>query len=136
PDAPFDDNQLRWDRVQNKSNYDAVSQSIMAQADGHTWLVEYADKPNLYTSNRGSGGYYPSYGYGGVNPSLADTYYGQCKTAGSSFGGSSSGSSGSTFTPCPQGSGTNTPPPPPPPPTFPPPVPPTTDGGLDGSIAD
>jgi hypothetical protein len=137
PDAPFDDNQLRWDRIANKSNYDAISQSIMAQANGHTWLVEYADKPNLYTTRQTSPGYYPPsyYGYGGGNPGLADTYYGQCRTAGSSFPSSSSGSSGtsgSTFTPCPQGSSTDTPPPPPPP--FHPPPPPASDGGNDGGL--
>jgi hypothetical protein len=134
PDALIDDDALRWDRVQNKSNYEELSRELMAQNDGRTWLVEYADRPSLYSASRAGYAQQPAAPYyggrGAANPGLADAYFGLCRTSSSSgsFGGSSGGSSGSGgFTPCPNGAdaGVST-------------TPPSTldDGGSDAGDAD
>ncbi len=102
----FDDDRLRWDRYAGKSNYEEISQELMAADDGRTWLTEYADRPQLYWSGSLTS---PSTGARrGPNPGLTDSYFGLCKRwsspSSSSSSSSSSGSSGSTFTPCPRGS--------------------------------
>jgi hypothetical protein len=137
PDALIDDDALRWDRVQNKSNYEALSRELLAEDDGRTWLVEYADRPNLYSASRAGYVQQPAAPYYGgrsaANPGLADAYYGLCRGTSSSssgsFGGSSGGSSGSGgFTPCPNGADAGV--------STPPPVPPSTDGGQEAGDED
>jgi hypothetical protein len=86
PEAVIDDFELRWDRSANRSNYAELSQSLMAQANGHTWLTEYAQEPDL--SGRGYPYYSGSY-YGG-NPGLADAYYGLCQSPSTGGGGRTS----------------------------------------------
>ena len=41
-----DDTHLVWDRATNRSNYAELSQAAMARSNGHTWLVEYANRPS------------------------------------------------------------------------------------------
>lgn len=100
----FDDERLRWDRYAGKSNYEEISQELMAQDNGRTWLTEYADQPQLVWSGIASAA---TVSRRGPNPGLTDSYFGLCKRWSSSssapFGSSSSssGSSGS-FTPCPR----------------------------------
>jgi hypothetical protein len=127
-DALVDDDQLRWDRTQNKSNYDTLSQTVMAGNNGRTWITEYADKPQLFGSGTVNGAYYNNYARG--TPGLADVYYGQCRGAYQpSPAGSSSGGSSGGFTPCPRtaDAGVSNPPPPPPPPV---------DAGADADAGD
>ncbi len=111
PHAVVDRGKIRWDRVANRSNYEALTQEMMAEHEGRTWIAEYADKPQLFTSYdpRFGGGYAPSYeatGSGnGVTPGLADIYYAQCKAPGAITPPTSSTSRAPSappnFTPCP-----------------------------------
>ena len=111
PHAVVDRTKIRWDRVQNRSNYEALTQEMMAEGEGRTWVAEYADKPQLFTTYdpRFGGGYAPSYqatGRGnGVTPGLADVYYAQCKAPGAITPPTSSSSAPvptkpPSFTPC------------------------------------
>ena len=113
PHGVVDPSKVRWDRVQDRSNYEALSQEVMAGAGGRTWVAEYANKPQLFTATdpRFGGRYDPSADFAaagatkGPNPGLADTYYAQCKVPGAvTPPASSSGSTGPTkppdFTPC------------------------------------
>lgn len=114
PHVLIPDEKLRWDRYQNKSNYEPISQDLMAQANGRTWIVEYANQPQLPI---GKGWQDPSRlpaAPGSNNfrsPGLATTYFSQCKyyrpannpyvtyTPSST---SSSSSGGVDVTPCPE----------------------------------
>ena len=71
PDAKIDYAQLTWDRAQNRSNYQELTQAAMAQGGNRAWLTEYANQPRLSST-----GYYGN----GPNPSLFDAYYGLCGT--------------------------------------------------------
>lgn len=96
PDAELDDTKLTWDRVQNRSNYEELSQAAMAANNGHSWLTEYSGKPDL--SIYGSSGYYGNgYGYNG-NPGLPEAYYSLCRP--SYGGGSTGGGKGGQPVPC------------------------------------
>jgi hypothetical protein len=113
PHATVEGARVLWNRTQSKSNYEPLVQELMAASDGRTWVAEYADKPQLFTTSdpRFGGSYPPKYVATGranrVTPGLADTYYGQCK---SRLTGTPSGSSaaptpsGAPFTPCRNGS--------------------------------
>ncbi len=109
PSALIDDSQLRWKRFENRSNYEEVSQEIMARENGRTWITEYADKPQIPLSGTGWQRPRPptSVPFSRL-PGFADTYFGLCKSyrasnPSPSFPSSSSSSSGgTTFTPCPQ----------------------------------
>jgi len=117
PHALFDDDELRWDPLENKSNYEPLSQAIMSRDNGRTWLTEYADRPQIPLT--GTGWRQPApqrFGGGGVASSrraqtgLSDLYFGLCKFyqspntsfPGSSTSSSSSSSGGVLFTPCPK----------------------------------
>ncbi|MDB4944226.1 MAG: hypothetical protein JWP97_3760 [Labilithrix sp.] len=113
PHAVVDHASVQWDRVQNRSNYEALTEQLMAERSGRTWVVEYADKPQLFTDYdpRFGGGRAPGYvstgtAYG-TTPGLADAYYGQCRAPGAILPPTSpsAGSSptASPFTPCPDG---------------------------------
>ena len=90
--AIIEDEDVRWDRIQNKSNYEDLSQAIMQRRG---WVTEYSDKPQLPL--------FPRYDVTGANPGLTDTYFGLCKyTRVTPSTGTSSSSGGTTFTPCPK----------------------------------
>jgi hypothetical protein len=87
PHATVDRERVRWDRFQNKSNYDALTVELMAEHEGRTWAIEYAQRPELFTpyDPRYGGSTAPYYvatgnGNGGATPGLADAYYSQCKS--------------------------------------------------------
>lgn len=106
PHAVLDERLLLWDRTQNRSNYEPLTQALMAEESGRTWVTEYADKPQLFTLSdpRYAGGRAPGYattGRGGVTPGLADTYYSQCRSRTARPTGSPSPApSAQPFTPC------------------------------------
>lgn len=110
PHAVLDESALRWDRVQNKSNYEPLTQELMAQQGGRTWVVEYADQPQLFTTSDpryGSGrapGYVSTGTVSRATPGLADTYYSQCRARAGRAAGTGapapSAPSAQPFTPC------------------------------------
>ncbi len=114
PHAVVDRTRVRWDRVQDRSNYEALSQEVMAGAGGRTWVEEYANKPQLFTATdpRYGGRYDPGADFtaagvtNGPNPGLADTYYAQCKAPGAITPSPTTSGSGRSptkppdFTPC------------------------------------
>jgi hypothetical protein len=110
PSAMIEDRGLRWERFQNKSNYEALSQEIMAREGGRTWITEYAGRPQIPLSGTGwqppttSTSSSSSGAFGRANPGLGDVYYGLCyrSTSGSPSSTTSSSSGGATFTPCPK----------------------------------
>lgn len=111
PVAEIDEEKILWDRTQNRSNYEALSQSVMGQANGRTWLVEYADLPQTtspfdpFLNPYGASPYatQATARANGYTPGLADTYYGLCKFRPrvTSPTASPSGSS-APYTPCPR----------------------------------
>ena len=80
--AVVDDAKLVWFHTQNRSNYQELSQSLMAQNSGRTWLTEFSRSVSLVPSGQqpcgslGSAGYY-------FGQSLADLYVGHCACPGS-----------------------------------------------------
>ncbi len=79
--APFQnavivDLELFWYHVQNRSNYQELSQSLMAGNGGRTWITEFAGTANLVASGQQGCGQQGGFYYGGQ--SLADAYLGQC----------------------------------------------------------
>jgi len=75
-EATLSDDQLTWNSAQNRSNYEELSQSIMAGSSGRTWLNEFAGKVDVTGRAYGSpGGYVGTY-YG--NPGLGEAYSAQC----------------------------------------------------------
>jgi len=71
--ATIDDSALVWNAAANRSNYEDLAATTMAQANGRTWLTESAQPANLFRSGaRPSGCVY----FG--TPGLADAYYGAC----------------------------------------------------------
>jgi hypothetical protein len=77
PSVTIDDTQLTWDNSQELSNYQALSQSLMAQNGGRTWLTEYAQaiEPSAYGAQ-----------FSAANPTLNQAYYAFCGGAGPSNG--------------------------------------------------
>ena len=77
--APFDnavvdDSQLFWFHTQSRSNYQELSQSLMAGNGGRTWLTEFAGPVTLTSSGLqvcNQAGYY-------FGQSVADLYMSQC----------------------------------------------------------
>jgi hypothetical protein len=69
PSATIDETQLLWDRAQNASNYASLVESTMAQANGTTWVTEYAGYADVSMTGVSS--------YGG-NPGLAQAYFAFC----------------------------------------------------------
>jgi hypothetical protein len=115
PSATIDDRDLRWDRSKSKSNYDTLSNDVMRRAGGLTWLIEYADKPDIPMTEgwRAPAPYQPYQSTTDLHAGrgLGDLYYGLCKSYRSSYpnvppfgtSSSSSSSSGSVgVVPCPQ----------------------------------
>lgn len=113
PHGVVDASKVRWDRVLDRSNYEALTQEVMAGAGGRTWVAEYANKPQLFTASdpRFGGRYDPNADFAAAgltnspNPGLADTYYAQCRAPGAITPPSSSSSTTSPtkppdFTPC------------------------------------
>jgi hypothetical protein len=99
PEVLLDEESLAWDRVQNRSNYEELSQQAMATSNGHAWLTESAGRPQLAYYN---GGYYgPNYyGNNGSNPGLAESYYSLCAPT---YGGGNTGTgTGGKPQPCTQ----------------------------------
>ncbi len=90
PHGLIEEADIRWDRFQGRSNYQALSEAKMAERNGYTWLVEYANNPQLppptgrYTPFQGQG--QPSGRFGGVVTTigLTEAYYQQCKAYASS----------------------------------------------------
>src|SRR5258708_379752 len=84
---------------------------MMADHDRRTWIAEYADQPQLFTTYhpRFSGGYAPADPAtprrDSATPGLADTYYAQCRAPGAIAPPTSSTSPAPgappNFTPCP-----------------------------------
>ena len=98
PEALFDETDLAWDRVANRSNYEELSQAAMAAHGGHAWLTEYANHPNLYDPGVGYGfpgstGYYSNTS----NPGLAEAYFAQCRP---SYSGGGARVDGGATQPC------------------------------------
>jgi hypothetical protein len=111
PHAVVDETELRWDRVQNKSNYEPLTQALMAQKGGRTWVAEYADQPQLFTlyDPRHGGRRSPDYvatgqTRRGATPGLADTYYSQCRSVVGRAPGPAASAPPKPFTPCRNGS--------------------------------
>ena len=122
PHVEIPDDKLRWDRNTSKSNYETLSQDLMGQANGKTWIIEYADQPQTplhpgwQDPNQIPKRPVASGGSRSNNAGLASTYYSRCKYySGYSnpvggynpynpYGSSSSSSSGSNVnvTPCPE----------------------------------
>ena len=67
PEAVLDDTKLIWDDSTSRSNYQELSVAAMAQANGTTWLTEYANQP-VTTGGLGTGD--PT--------SLYNAYYNAC----------------------------------------------------------
>jgi hypothetical protein len=102
PNALFDDTKLVWDSNANRSNYQDLSEQLMAENGGRTWLTEFAQRADIVASSQASnllspgsycsggqgycsGGQYYScnnynYNPNGVapKPDIAGAYYGQC----------------------------------------------------------
>ena len=107
PHALVNPKDVQWDRTQSRSNYQTLTEQLMAQSGGHTWVVEYADRPQLFAANdpRYPNERAPGFQYtgdpNGVTPGLADTYYGQCRSSGAVAPvGSTTAPSAQPFTPC------------------------------------
>lgn len=93
--ALIDDGELRWRRLEGKSNYEEHSQEVMGRANGRTWITEYANKPQLPL--------YPRYESTGANPGLTDSYFGLCRvTRASSPAPVGTPSSSTPLVPCPK----------------------------------
>lgn len=91
PDSQVDwESDLTWSRASNRSNYQDLATEAMAQSGGRAWLTEFAGRVDVV---QGATRKYAS----SPHPALVDTYYGLCRSGGSS---GSSGSSGGA-TPCP-----------------------------------
>ena len=116
PSGSIDPSAIRWDRVNDRSNYEELTTALMGQASGRTWAVQYVDTPQLFTLTdpRYGGSTAPSYvttgSAGTQTPGLADAYFSQCSAPGartpsvstSASSSSSSSSSGNVDpTPCP-----------------------------------
>ena len=108
PHAVFDDAKLRWSYAVNKSNYEPLALDLMRQANGTTWLVEYADKPQIPFVGKGWQQPQISNGYRGTTgdtrkaqTGLANTYYSLCPayTGPRTVSSSSSSSSSSGYNP-------------------------------------
>ncbi len=67
PEATIDETKLVWNNATSRSNYQEISASVMSQANGTTWLTEYADLP-ITTGGAPLGG----------APTLYDAYYRGC----------------------------------------------------------
>jgi hypothetical protein len=67
PEAVVDDTQIVWNNQTSRSNYQDLSAKLMAQADGRTWITEYADRPVTMGGTPLSN-----------NATLYDAYYGTC----------------------------------------------------------
>ena len=77
PEVTIDDRELVWDTNQARSNYQDLSLAKMAENDGRSWLVEYANKPQLNEND-----YSGTAGAALVNnrvPGLADAYFSSCR---------------------------------------------------------
>ena len=72
--AVVDDSKLFWFHTQNRSNYQELSESLMAQNGGRTWLTEFSGAATLVPSGQGTCGRPGSYG----GTSIADLYVSQC----------------------------------------------------------
>ncbi len=98
PEVMLDEDKLTWDRVQNRSNYEELSQQAMATSNGHAWLTEYAGRPQLsfYGQYNPPPSYYGN-SYNG-NPGLAEAYYSLCRPT--STGGSTGNGAGGQPVPC------------------------------------
>jgi MYXO-CTERM domain-containing protein len=81
-----DDSQLIWRHVDNRSNYQELSQKLMQGGGGRTWLTEFAGPASLLTSvncrslgcassANGTGGAVTYYG----GQTVADVYLAQCR---------------------------------------------------------
>jgi hypothetical protein len=79
-EVPIDYQQLVWDRFQNKSNYDVLSQQAMQSNDGRGWITEYADKPQITDPAFGSTSTRQTFGT--RTPRLWDAYIGLCRSGG------------------------------------------------------
>ncbi len=78
-EVPIDYEALVWDRFQNKSNYDALSQQAMQSNEGRGWITEYADNPQI--SDPAFGGTRQS--FAGRTPGLWQSYTGLCRSGAS-----------------------------------------------------
>ena len=97
PNVIFDDSKLAWDPKANASNYQPLSQQLMAQANGRTWLTEYANPTGVEPTNTAP------YCYGGGGPgglnvanptNVGDVYLAQCTCLQSGTGQDASTSGG------------------------------------------
>jgi hypothetical protein len=79
PNVTMDDTKLSWDYSRDLSNYADLSQTLMAQNGGRTWLTEYAQAIDPYASGAS---------YGTANPTLNQAYYAFCSATGPSNGSS------------------------------------------------
>jgi hypothetical protein len=69
PATTVDDQQLRWNAATNSSNYEGIAEATMAQANGTTWVTEFAGVADLSLRGLSSRG---------ANPGVAQAYYGFC----------------------------------------------------------
>jgi hypothetical protein len=74
PEGFINESALTWDQSQGRSNYDELSQNVMAGAGGRTWLTEASGEPDLTDD-----GYYNNYYASSTNPGLAEAYYSLCR---------------------------------------------------------
>jgi hypothetical protein len=91
PNAVFDDSKLLWDPQASASNYQPLSEQLMQQQNGRTWLTEYAQPttidptdPSPVCRSYAGGGGTGSYNVNGSN--LGDVYLAQCACMQSSTG--------------------------------------------------
>ncbi len=98
PEVEIDEDRLTWDRVQRRSNYEELSQELMATNNGHSWLTEFAGRPQLsfYGQYTPPPSYYGN-NYNG-NPGLAEAYYSLCRPT--NTGGSTGQGTGGQPVPC------------------------------------
>ncbi len=69
--------QLVWLHNEGRSNYQELSQRIMAQDRARTWLTEFSEATSAVASQRSGAPACGTVYYG--TPSLADVYLGQCR---------------------------------------------------------
>jgi hypothetical protein len=104
PNATIATSRVRWDRVQNRSNYDLLSREAMEADDGRTWLTEYAQKPQLPAPGYSKWSGVTLNAPGRATPGLTDVFYGRCDAytprTPQRNGGTSSSAPSTPVTPC------------------------------------
>ncbi|MDP8999234.1 MAG: DUF2330 domain-containing protein, partial [Myxococcota bacterium] len=107
----LDDSRLVWQRAENRSNYQELSQQLMQSHASRTWLTEFSGTTSLKPSPYGGVGYCGGRADGGTGiattspgRSLADVYLLQCQCRAANHcadaGANPSGDAGCNLDPC------------------------------------